>query len=215
MERAEWAWFSHSTVPGGGFARASVRAAGSATVAGITPDGRPFSTGTMVNDNGTMAIFAAATRQVNPPALLGGELIVADLPTTDVTGEIAWNKPAQLLGARGNYLGGVNTTLVANGSRSNAAIPLNGTGTLTLSGGNFLAPVTGAVEVTAGIPKVPTLGLTGWSSVRLTAGQFRAKIVVAGARAVSGQGLYLPKSKTAWGYFPGTTLGGKIEVVTP
>ncbi len=35
------------------------------------------------------------------------------------------------------------------------------------------------------------------------------------ARAVKGSGIYLQKSNSAWGYFPGTTQGDLIQLQQP
>ena len=37
----------------------------------------------------------------------------------------------------------------------------------------------------------------------------------AAPKGLNGAGIYLPKSNSAWGYFPGTTLGGRIELTQP
>lgn len=47
-------------------------------------------------------------------------------------------------------------------------------------------------------------------------GKFSAKVLVPGVtRAVSGKGVYLPKVGIAWGFFPGTTTGGRIQLALP
>ena len=47
-------------------------------------------------------------------------------------------------------------------------------------------------------------------------GTFRAKIKdPARSLPVNASGIYLPKTNTAWGYFPGTTVGGSITLTQP
>ena len=206
---------TQSAYHGGGYAMANRKTTGSEVIVGVLPDGRPFSAAGYVSDNGTTSFYAVESKFVLPAGIVGGELVDANLPTTDVTGELAWSKPAQGPGAKGNHLGGVNTVLTANGSLYNGALLLDGPGLLTLSGGNLVVDETGPVLVTLGLPVLPTGSLKGWAGVKVTVGQFRAKVQVPGfTKPVTGGGVYLPKSQTAWGYFPGTTVGGRIELTT-
>jgi len=202
-----------SDIPGGGFVVVTLKASGLTNLIGQLPDGRPFSASTEASDNGTLAIFALENKGVNPAGRLGGELTPADLDTTDVTGELGWTKPPQTPGAKGQHLSGVDTTLVANGSLYHGVVPGSGSATLTLSGGNLAADETTAVTVNGGIPAVPAGSLVGWAGVRPNIGKFSVRIRVPGsARPIIGGGLYLPKSQSAWGYFPGLTEGGRIQL---
>ena len=71
-------------------------------------------------------------------------------------------------------------------------------------------------RTTHDIPAVPTGSLKGWTGVSKATGKFTAKLILPGTtKAVTGNGLYLPKSNSAWGYFPGTTIGGRIQLTVP
>jgi hypothetical protein len=35
------------------------------------------------------------------------------------------------------------------------------------------------------------------------------------SKKVIGSGIYLPKTNSAWGYFPGATVGGRIQLTQP
>lgn len=206
----------NAAIPGGGYAIATVAANGTARIAGLLPDGRPFAAASYLRENSTIAFFAPEIAGTNPDGFLGGEFVTANLTRTDVTGEIAWRKPVQLSGAIGNHLRGVNTILTANGSIFSGTISLAGAGTLTLSGGNLAATQTTAVTITGGIPTVPAGALRAWSVVTPASGRFSAKVLVPGlASPVNGGGVYLPKSNEAWGFFRGRTVGGRIELTMP
>lgn len=205
-----------AAIPGGGYAIANVKSSGLAIVAGLLPDGRPFRLGTMISDNGTLSFWGFSTRFVVPPALVAGEFVSADLPLTDVTGDIRWNKPPQDPGAKGLHLGGLNTLLTANGCAYSGLLPAMTTSTLRLSGGGLPAPEENTVAVTSAIPAVPTGALRNWGNVKQEVGQFRAKVLAPGIpKPVFGNGLYLPKSNSAWGFFPGLSVGGRIELQGP
>jgi hypothetical protein len=58
--------------------------------------------------------------------------------------------------------------------------------------------------------------LKTWTGVSAKAGRFSATVAVPGiTKPVKGRGLYLPKTNSAWGFFPGTTVGGSIELTVP
>jgi hypothetical protein len=207
----------HAALPGGGYIIAKTTAKGAVSMIGLLPDGLPFTSATTLGDNGSFAFYAVVTKGAKPPALIGGELVLANLAATDVTGELHWSKLPQIKGAKGTHLGGFDTTLTANGSLFANVIPLTGAGTLQLSGGNLPGTETGAVTVNAkGIPTVPIGSLKTWTGVAPKVGKFTAKVLVPGiAKQVKGSGVYLPKSNRAWGYFPGKTVGGRIELTVP
>jgi hypothetical protein len=204
----------HRDIPGAGYLIASVKPSGTVSLSGMLPDGRPFTAATSISDNGTIAFYTTETRGILSAGVLGGELVSADLAETDVTGELMWSKPEQAAGAKGLHRAGVDTVLTANGCVYAGQIPLNGPGDLTIGGSNFKGDVVSSVNVAGGIPQLGG-ALKAWDSVKPMFGQFRVKVQVPGiAKAVAGQGLYLPKSNRAWGYFPGTTIGGRIELRT-
>ena len=193
--------------PGGGFTRAIVKRTGDITITGKLPDGRPLSYTAQLADNETFVLYSVVAR-TSPAALAAGELTIADLATTDVTGELAWSLPPQTTGL---HRAGLETTLTASGSlyTTGDSTAMNGAGTLNVTGGNLASSST-AVTITAG---KPTLGpvVTLWKATTST-GLFAVK--VKNTPGVGG-GIYLPKSQTAWGYFHGTTVGGRIELTQP
>ena len=203
-------------IPGGGYLSLMVRRTSDVAIVGTLPDGRPFNAATSISDNGTIAFYAVESRFVLPSGGLGGELTSGDLAATDLTGELAWTKPAQSIGAKGEHLSGVHTLLTANGCLYTGGPLLAGAGTLNLTGGNLAADEHSSVTIAAGAPSLPAGALTAWAGGQAAAGKFRARVKVPGVfRPVSAGGLYLPKSHSAWGYFPGTTVGGRIELTAP
>jgi hypothetical protein len=203
-------------IQGGGFAIATVSTKGIVKITGTLPDGLPFTSATCLSDNGSFSFFTPVSKGAKPPALLGGELFTADLAATDITGELAYLKLPQLPKAKGTHLTGVDTILNANGSLypADATLPA-GPGLLRLLGGNLNADEENIVTVTAGVPALVG-SLKAWTGVKAKVGRFSAKVEVpAFPKPVKGAGLYLPKSARAWGYFPGKTDGGRIDLVFP
>ena len=207
-----------SAIPGGGFAIASVSKKNAVKLVGVLPDGHAFTVATTRTDDGGIA-FYGVDKKSKPAATFGGTLTPADLATTDVTGELVWSKPAQLPTVKGIHLLPIDTALTANGSLFTGLAPLlTGAGTLNISGGNLAADQTGAATISAlGIPGTLPLGaLTAWTGVKQKVGKFSAKVTVPTlTKPVSAKGIYLPKSNRAWGFFPGTTVGGSIELTVP
>ena len=204
-----------AAVPGGGYARAFVKANGIVVVKGFLPDGRSFTNSTRLADNGSFVIYALAAT-TKPAAIVGGEFITANLTSTDVTGELAWVKGTQ---TRGLHAAGVDTTLTANGCIYTPADTLpGGSVTVTVSGGNLAAPLSMNTTATAGVP-VPSVAFPSWKVVSIrgvSTGTFSARVKnPANTRTVGATGVYLPKSNSAWGYFPGTTVGGRIQLTQP
>lgn len=203
-------------VPGGGYAIARRTTTGAVRIVGLLPDGLPFSAASYLRDNNTVALYTQENDGTDPNGFLGGELTLANLTKTDLTGEITWTKPRQRGGAIGNHLRGVDTILTANGSLHTGTIPISGAGTLTLSGGNLAATQTTPVTVSAGVPTAPSGSLRTWTTVSPASGRFAAKVIVPGiSPAVEGSGIYLPKSNSAWGFFPGKVVGGRIKLTVP
>jgi hypothetical protein len=167
----------------------------------------------MLSDNGTMAFYAASVPGSNSSGLIGGEFITADLAATDLTGEFVWTRPPS---TQGLHRAGIDTVLTANGCLYPSGAPLTGLGDLTLSGGNLEDPETNVMNVFAGTPTFLTDSLLVWTTASPSAGTFRVQVRVPGVtRPVSGSGVYLPKNRTAWGFFPGMTEGGKVELSVP
>jgi hypothetical protein len=203
-------------IPGGGFAIVNVSRRGTVRIRGTLPDGLPFSAATILCDNGSFAFFTVVAKGARPPGVLGGELITAGLLATDVTGELSYAKPKQTR-SRGLHLDGLETILAANGSLySGQDALLEGAGTLQLIGGDLASDESHSVTIAAGVPTVPTGALKAWTGVTQRTGTFTTKITVPSiARPVTGRGVYLPKSDRAWGWFPGNTVGGRIELTVP
>lgn len=206
-----------TTIPGGGYAIAAISNKGVVKITGLLPDGVPFSAASALRDNDTIALYAVP-KGPKPPATVGGEVTLADLANTDVSGEIGWLKLPQLANVKGLHLSGVSTVLTANGSLFTGldALP-TGNGTLRLFGGNLAAPEMNAVIVNAaGIPAVPAGALKTWTGVKQKVGKFSATVTVPGiTKPVKASGLYLPKINGAVGFFPGTTEGGRIVLTVP
>ncbi|HEV7403602.1 MAG TPA: hypothetical protein VGO11_11770, partial [Chthoniobacteraceae bacterium] len=203
-----------AVIPGGGYLFVNTLSASGAFLIGRLPDGKVFSASTSVRDDGTIAFHSIVRRGVNPPEIVAGELVFADLTATDLTGEVAWAKPVQAPGVRGLHLGGVDTLLTVNGCQWKRQPLPAGAGTLSLSGGNLAADEDANVAITAGRPTVPTGSAKSWVANRKY-GIFSARVKVPGLPLpVAGAGVYLPKSNSAWGFFPGTTEGGRIELTT-
>jgi hypothetical protein len=162
-----------------------------------------------VADNYTFAFYAVVGRGLTRGATTG-EFNLANLPATDVTGEIAYFLPPQTSGLN---RAGFNTVLVANGSSFSAltAILPGGSVTLTATGGNLAAPIILNTSASAGVPVLSSIFST-WARTA-SIGTFRVKVVTTpGTRAKFASGIYLPKSHSACGYFPGTTVGGSITL---
>lgn len=206
----------HSTIPGGGYAITTVSPKGAVRINGKLPDGIAFSAASGVQDSGAISFYTPLTKGAKPPAFVGGELVPANLETTDINGELAWVKLPQTT-AKGLHVGGVSTTIVANGSLYSNEVELPaGAGTLTLSGGDLAMTESNAVTIKNGVPAVPTGLVQSWTGVNVRSGTFKARVTVPGLdKPVKGNGIYLPKCNSAWGFFPGTTIGGRIELIGP
>jgi len=196
-------------IAGGGYSLVRLRANGTATVTGRLPDGVPFTIGAFVSDVKSIPLFAAENTGTTARGTFGGELLLANLPLTDITGELAWSKPVQSASAKYPYKNGVDTILQANGCLFTST-PINGQGALQLQGGNLTRDESYTVAVTNGRPAaVGSLAI--WSP--RPQGTFLVKVVVPySINPAIGMGLLLPKSKQAWGYFPGPNEGGRVAL---
>ena len=190
-----------TALPGGGYLRAYVRTASKVNILGVLPDGRSFVAVSPLADNSSVSFYITATR--TPGAFIGGEFTLGDLPATDCTGELEWTHASTL------------TALTANGSlySAGAALPA-GACTLTLAGGSLASPTTSATSALSGKPTLSTV-IPAWL-VKPAIGTFFARVKTPGSfRAVKGSGIYLPKSHSAWGTFPGTPVSGSILLTQP
>ncbi len=193
-----------AAIPGGSFATASVKTNGAVSIVGRLPDGRKFTAKSLLADNGDFPLYAVVAK-TNPKAIIAGELVQSDLLKTDVTGELQWTMAAQRAGI---HSAGVDTALTANGCiYMPGELPADGPGTLTLSGGD-IAGSSAATTITIGKPTLTPL-VPFWKA-NARAGAFTFKVKDPTQRAASGNGIYLPKSDTAWGFFPGSTVGGRV-----
>lgn len=197
-------------LPGGGYAIVRIRRNATVAASGKLPDGTPFSAGSTLNDINCIAFYAVTTVKVIPRGYVGGELLKADLERTDITGELVYFKPPQPR-SRYAHRNGINTVLQGNGSLFLPTF-VAGTGYLTLSGGNLAADEEGEANIISGRVFAPDTSLAEWLP-RLNFGTFNAKIRVPFARkAIGASGVYLPKTQRAWGYFNGSSVGGRIDL---
>ncbi len=201
---------------GGGTMIATVGKTGAIAITGTLIDGLPFTAAANLRDDGSFAFYSAVT-SAKLPASLGGEFQTADLTATDVTGELFYFKFPQPVTAKGTEKTGITAFLTANGCKfdGTALLPAGGAA-LVLVGGNLANLESNPVTISAtGIPSLVG-SLKSWTGVAKKVGKFTATVQVPGIiKPVKGGGLYLPKSKIAWGYFPGTTAGGQINLNVP
>jgi hypothetical protein len=203
-----------TSIPGGGYGTVKINAIGRAYFTLVLPDGRRLVTGSEVADNGSITLFGVQAQPgTSAPGYVGGELILANLATTDVTGELEWRKAPV---ASGMHRTGVNAVLTVNGSVFNGAFGIpDGTASITFSGGDSPSPVTFASTVVAG--KVnPVLGmLVSWKIHPVTKAFSIQFPDPATRRLTVAYGIYLPKAGKAVGFFRGANVGGKVELATP
>jgi hypothetical protein len=199
---------------GGGHGSVSVDTRASVRLRGILPDGNSFTASSTVTDNAAIAFYSALRFGVRPAGVIGGDLTLANNPTTDLSGELVWSKPPQGVAARGTELGGVDTILKAKGSLYDSTAALfTGNADIRLAGGNLLADEISSQSITGGVPNVPIGSLLSWSANR-SKGTFTFTVDVPSVtRPVKGSGVYLQKSNRAVGYFPGTTDGGRVVLI--
>jgi hypothetical protein len=167
-----------------------------------------------VADTNGLAFFATA-KGPKAPAVVGGELTLADLTKTDLTGDLLWLKLPQPAGSKGLDLTGRNTILRANGCVYPGTLNFAGSAAVTLYGGG-VAVESGGGPLTNGVPPVPSGSLKSWKVTSTKTGQFTFTVAVPGiTKPVTGKGLYLPKSGIAFGFFPGKTIGGRVVLELP
>ena len=81
-----------------------------------------------------------------------------------------------------------------------------------------VVPLSVITTATAGVP-TPSVTFPKWKVVipaGVYTGLFSARVKIpARAGSVGAVGVYLPKSNSAWGFFPGTTVGGRIQLTQP
>lgn len=196
-------------LPGGGYAIARVRKDATVIISGKLPDGTPFTAGATLSEIKTIAFYVVTTINVIPRGYVGGELRKADLERTDITGELIYSKPAQA-GSKYAHRDGFFTLLRANGCLYRT-MDLDGLATIRLTGGNLAADEELFAPTLRGRPR------PGGSVVDVrasaSAGTFVMRIKVPfSKRTIVGSGVFLPKTQSAWGYFNGSSVGGRIEM---
>ena len=199
---------SHAGIPGGGYMRVTTTRDAHVTYIAKLPDGRITFGGGQMRDNGSFVIYRRVFG-TSPNAVIGGEFTLANLAATGLTGELEWNLPAQ---SSGLHVTGLTTTLTGNGcvftpSAALAAGAMN----LRVSGGDLATPINTTTVAVAGKPtSKPTIAV--WVAYPLSGTCFvtiKHPAFPAGAR---GSGIYIQKTNSAWGYFKGTTVGGRLDL---
>jgi hypothetical protein len=200
-----------AAIPGAGYGRVELTRFGYAKINVKMPDGRSYVASSELNEDGSVSFFGKQGGTAS--GWIGGELVLANLAKTDVTGELEWSKPAQ---ASGLHRAGVNTVVAVNGCKTAGVVGIpDGPAVLTLSGGNFATPVTITTPVTNGMLPQVLPNLTSWKRPPGGGLTFRFGISQPGLPRTVGEGVFLPKSQTAVGFFYGTNVGGKIELKKP
>jgi hypothetical protein len=195
-------------IPGGGYVIIRLRRNANVIVSGRLPDGCPFTVGSFLTDIKTIPLYFAQNTRTAARGLVAGQLLRVSLPRTDVTGEFVWNKPPQELNTPYPNRNGIETVLLANGCLHSAEV-LAGPATLRLAGGDLAADEIDSVTMTANRPN-PAGSLMEW--VPKPYGAFVVKLRFATGDPIIGAGIYLSKTKRAWGYFPGEEQGGCVDL---
>jgi hypothetical protein len=201
-------------MPGGGYGTVRVKTSGAVTVSFLLPDGKRFSAAGELCDNETVSVYAhEALPSHAPAAFLGGEFNFANLATTDITGELEWKKPAQ---SAGMHRTAFNTVITINGCASNALPGIaNGPVVVNCTGGNIAAPLSIASTISSGRVAPVTGQIVDWQ-VNPVTNFFRIRFIQPVSRKLTvAYGVYLPKSENAFGFFNGTTVGGRVEISAP
>ncbi len=193
-------------VPGGGYMRTATYTSGRIAISCRLPDDRTVFGSSKLLDNGSF-VFFKAIGHTSPKAFVGGEFVRANLDASDVTGELEWSLPPQ---SGGLHAAGLNATLTANGSiyTPSSLLP-SGPVTIDVAGGDLAAPISIQTNASNGNPANTTV-VSSWT-VNRSSGAFAAHVNdPAQAGFLRAAGVYLPKSNRAWGFFPGSTVGGSI-----
>lgn len=192
-------------IAGGGTARVRIAKDGAVSVTGRLPDGTPFSTTSQLADNNTFVLYRLIQKK-STGVVFGGECVLANLPLTDITGELLW---AVRSTKRGPQETDLNTVLAANGClyTKTSALP-SGSVTITATL-EELSSYSVTTNATDGIPE-RTEQFPVWRVNRNT-GAFTATFKeTAASKPLKVHGLYLPKSANAWGYIEGSGRGGRL-----
>lgn len=129
-----------------GWATASLSAKGAFAMAGLTPDGKPFSLGGKMRVDTSIVLFKPGKV---PASSLVGKFSFADAADSDLSGSIRWTRPAVTKGSI--FLGAIDATLALRGCKftppaknihtltyTNAAAAV---GKLSIDGGALAGPL--------------------------------------------------------------------------
>ncbi len=194
---------------GGGFSKLVVKKSGAITATGTLPDSTKFSTASALTDSASAA-FYAPIKATKPKGTLAGEVAFADLSTTDLTGELAWVKPAQTRPV-GLNAGGVDTVVTLNASIVvPAPAPTGLDADVNLLGANFSTPVAFSVPLING--KAARNDVLRNFSINGKTGDISGGVVFTpGGKVVKFKGVFLPKNYRIWGFLKGDVSGGRID----
>ena len=196
------------TIPGGGILRAVVKSTGGVNYLGTLPDGTALWGRSQLLDNDTFLIYHPL-RKLSPRGIMTGGFTLANLPTTDITGELKWTKPPQ---AGGLNAAGFDTILTGNGCIYAPGMPLvSGPVELEITGGDLPTGLISTINASGGRPPFTSFIRT-WN-IDVARGTFRSALFTPiRSSRVSCAGIYLPKSHSAWGFFKGNTVGGRLDM---
>lgn len=105
---------------GTGFAKLTVTAKGAVAIVGKLGDGAPFAAGSFISNEGEVPVYAQA--YLKKKGYVSGLLTFANLPESDVSGTLSWDKPAQPTDAL--YPNGFSTNANLIGARYEKASPV-------------------------------------------------------------------------------------------
>jgi len=206
-----------STQPGGdSFATVTVDTAGKIKLAGSLADGTKLTQSAVLSKNGDWPFFVSL---YGGQGLILGWLNFLTTATNDVSGDLAWIKPATATAKF--YPAGFNLETRAAGFRYHApaaggAVLNLANGSLALIGGDLPQAITNRIAIGA------NNRVTNLSSNRLTltfkttTGTFTGRVVdPATAKTISFNGVALPELDLGLGYFLGTAQSGEALLGPP
>jgi hypothetical protein len=196
------------------FGTLNVSAGGSGLALGSLPDGTRFRYKAPISKNGTWPFYAPL--YLTKGALIGWLHFETNASLDDVSGSVAWFRPAQ---AGPYYPAGLTNFSTLSGSRYIA--PANATdrvldttnGVLLLSGGNLSQVWTSdfVLEANNQVSNASTNTFT--ATISLSSGLFRGTFRDTGVnRTVSFSGALLQKSNRGAGFFLGIDQAGRVQI---
>lgn len=194
------------TALGQGFGRLTLTATGGARLVGKLPDAAPLSASGALNADGTLPLF---TRLYKKTGSLGGTATFLAQPTSDLTGPLAWYRPA-LPAAQLTLSGSLYVRPAPNARVLDLAAGLS---KLRLAGGAvFAAPL--EKNTTLGIDNRVTFETDDGTTLTLktATGLFSGKFAEpTGTKATSFFGALQQDAKVGGGYFLSTGQTGLVE----